>query len=467
MKLRHIILSLLIINSSLLITQDTWIQTYQPFGDVDYYPEDIVVCQDGGYAVNGYYYFYDPEELIEEWWGFLMKTDSDGNLLWAFTDEVDFMTMNESYAFVETTEGDFISIGYNYGSGYMIKRDSSGNTLWTIPYNGCGTNSMANTDDGNIILTGRADYNAALRKMNTEGESLWTVIYDLESSIAKSVVQSQDGGYLITGKTYLDDDDVLVIKTDANGDSLWTRTYDGYGLNDEGKSISEDINCNIMIAGEVKDPGITGFLWYLDEEGNTIWTQEVDENIGHSQYSVISIPDNQFVTYCYSGYGAYREATIYTFDNNFDIFWQSEFVSNVAIGDKTIRFINSEYFVLPVREVGGAYINNMGIIKTDSSGQVANADDYELQILDFKLSNYPNPFQSLTTISFSNLKRQAEAQVEIFNIKGQKIKTLNAVDLMFDNQVVWNAQNIPSGIYLYRIKTQNGFSKASKMILTK
>ncbi|MBC8386107.1 MAG: hypothetical protein H8E57_11380, partial [Candidatus Cloacimonetes bacterium] len=152
MKLRHIILSLLIINSSLLITQDTWIQTYQPFGDVDYYPEDIVVCQDGGYAVNGYYYFYDPEELIEEWWGFLMKTDSDGNLLWAFTDEVDFMTMNESYAFVETTEGDFISIGYNYGSGYMIKRDSSGNTLWTIPYNGCGTNSMANTDDGNIIL---------------------------------------------------------------------------------------------------------------------------------------------------------------------------------------------------------------------------------------------------------------------------------------------------------------------------
>lgn len=73
-----------------LKAQDTWIQTYQPFGDVNYYPEDIVVCQDGGYAVNGYYFYYDPEMGIEEEWGFLMKTDSDGNFLWADLDNPDF-----------------------------------------------------------------------------------------------------------------------------------------------------------------------------------------------------------------------------------------------------------------------------------------------------------------------------------------------------------------------------------------
>jgi len=37
-------------------SQDTWVKTYQPFGDGDYYVEDVLVCQDGGYAVNGYYY---------------------------------------------------------------------------------------------------------------------------------------------------------------------------------------------------------------------------------------------------------------------------------------------------------------------------------------------------------------------------------------------------------------------------
>jgi len=73
-KLIILIFSIFIIQYSILNSQDTWIQTYQPFGDVDYYPEDIVVCQDGGYAVNGYYYYYNPEFQIEEQWGFLMRT---------------------------------------------------------------------------------------------------------------------------------------------------------------------------------------------------------------------------------------------------------------------------------------------------------------------------------------------------------------------------------------------------------
>lgn len=116
MKLIFLLFSLLIINSSFLIAQDTWVKTYDPFyhyptWDINYNVEDVLVCQDGGYAVNGYYYILDEYGQQVEWWGFLMKTDCDSTLLWAKKDSVVFMDENESYTFVETENGDFISIG--------------------------------------------------------------------------------------------------------------------------------------------------------------------------------------------------------------------------------------------------------------------------------------------------------------------------------------------------------------------
>ncbi|MBC8385418.1 MAG: hypothetical protein H8E57_07860 [Candidatus Cloacimonetes bacterium] len=218
------------------------------------------------------------------------------------------------------------------------------------------------------------------------------------------------------------------MKTDENGDSLWTRTYDGYGLIDTGKSITEDSNGNIMVTGEIiQNRDIIGFLWYLDEDGNTIWSQEVDESLGHSHYSVISLPDNNFIAYCYSGSGGYRETTIYSFDDNYNINWQSEFEANVARGDKSISSLNSEHFVFPIREIGGAYENNMGIVKTDSSGQITDVEDCILEIPVYKLSNYPNPFRNYTKFNYYLPLNIKNPIIEIYNLKGQNVKQISDI----------------------------------------
>ncbi|MBT7039190.1 MAG: T9SS type A sorting domain-containing protein, partial [Bacteroidetes bacterium] len=440
--------------------------------DVDYYPEDIVVCQDGGYAVNGYYYYYNPEFQIEEQWGFLMKTDSDGNLLWAHTDEVDFMNENKSFAFVETSDGGFIS-GCSWG--VLIKRDSEGNREWVIDSD-FGINSMSNTTDGNIITGGAQNLNIGLRKIDEEGNTIWTQVYQIDNdySICNSIIQTQNEGFALTG--YIDYEDrqvadIIVMKTDENGDSLWTSTYDGYGLWDIGKSITEDSDGNIMVAGEItQNRDIIGFLWYIDEEGSTIWIEEADHSLGHSHYSVISQPDNNFITYCYSGYGGYRETTIYSFDNNYNVNWQSEFETNVARGDKSIKSLNNENFIFSVRAVGGAYELNMGLVKTDSQGLVTSIDNEIIFVTDFKLINYPNPFNSLTTISFETTNFSQNSRIEIFNINGQKIKEYS----IFNNQssILWDGTDqlnkpVSSGVYLYRLKTNDKYCKTKKMILKK
>lgn len=83
--------------------------------------------------------------------------------------------------------------------------------------------------------------------------------------------------------------------------------------------------------------------------------------------------------------------------------------------------------------------------------------------------NYPNPFNPITTINYS-VPKDTKVELKIYNIKGQLIKTLvNEIKPFGKYSVVWDGtdqsnHSVPSGVYLYRLKTKND-SKIRKMIL--
>ena len=89
----------------------------------------------------------------------------------------------------------------------------------------------------------------------------------------------------------------------------------------------------------------------------------------------------------------------------------------------------------------------------------------------FNIGNYPNPFNPETKISF-NLKDAGNVSIEIFNIKGQKIKNLtNETFSKGQNSVIWNGTNdknnqVASGIYFYKISINN-YKSTHKMMLIK
>ncbi|MDO9578355.1 MAG: FG-GAP-like repeat-containing protein [Candidatus Cloacimonadales bacterium] len=108
-------------------------------------------------------------------------------------------------------------------------------------------------------------------------------------------------------------------------------------------------------------------------------------------------------------------------------------------------------------------------------------NDPELpQAPDFKLSNYPNPFNPSTTIAFEISNKQNEpVELEIYNLKGQKVKVLEcsnsvaayARDSRSTQSVVWNGTDesnhpVASGIYFYKLKAGVS-SQTKKMILMK
>jgi len=91
---------------------------------------------------------------------------------------------------------------------------------------------------------------------------------------------------------------------------------------------------------------------------------------------------------------------------------------------------------------------------------------------EFSLSqNYPNPFNPSTNIEF-NLPKAAHVKIDIFNIVGQRVRTLVDEEMEFGNYVVdWdgkdeNAHWVSSGIYFYRMKAED-FSDIKKMLLVK
>lgn len=106
-----------------------------------------------------------------------------------------------------------------------------------------------------------------------------------------------------------------------------------------------------------------------------------------------------------------------------------------------------------------------------TNGLVSNDDTGVSPLITRLHKNYPNPFNPETTISF-DLKTNQSVKLEIFNVKGQKVKTLCNANLNAGNhKFTWNARDnnnrrVASGIYFAKMTSQS-FNKTQKMILLK
>jgi hypothetical protein len=76
--------------------------------------------------------------------------------------------------------------------------------------------------------------------------------------------------------------------------------------------------------------------------------------------------------------------------------------------------------------------------------------------------NYPNPFNPVTKIPF-RLVHKEHVKIEIYNLIGQNIKTLLNEEMSAGtHEITFNAQNLPSGIYFYRITVGDSYGKTDE-----
>jgi hypothetical protein len=194
----------------------------------------------------------------------------------------------------QTNDGGYIVSGgtESFGNGesdvYLIKTDSNGDTLWSKTYGGIDFEdsfSVQQTSDGGYIMTGiafsfsfgNAQADVYLIKTDSNGDSIWTKTYgEMNYSYGSYVQQTSDGGYIITGATGFEDEtDVFLIKTDINGDTLWTNTFGGASM-DVGNSVEQTDDGGYVILGSTSSFADTISDLYLvktDASGNEQWYQ--------------------------------------------------------------------------------------------------------------------------------------------------------------------------------------------------
>jgi len=286
--------------SIVFIAPDTsWTRSYGT-SDYDIFQGSVFENEDGSF------HFMGNTRNIEGWKIWLTVTDSLGHLN---RENQRYLVGNgeaKGMNWQRTSDGGYILIGStafensNNFDVYLLKLDRFFNMMWDTSFGGpnedYGLDIIETSDGGYFICGSKSSFGAGgydlwLLKTDSLGDTLWSKVYggaanetwlppDLDYKIfTASAVQAQDDGYYVI--TYTNSyghggSDVWLLRTDSNGDTLWTETYgdggDEYSLNLE---IRPTPDGGFVFNGGRQDPevgrGLGAYLQKINSEGDSLW----------------------------------------------------------------------------------------------------------------------------------------------------------------------------------------------------
>jgi hypothetical protein len=264
------------------LSADGWTKTY---GGTSYDEAwALVQTVDGGYALAGVTDSFGAGSY--DFW--LVKTDSVGNAQWNQT--YGGTGNDEARALVQTVDGGYALAGVtdSFGAGsydfWLVKTDANGNAQWNKTYGGTNIDygaALVQTSNGGYALAGGTySFGAGngdfwLVKTDSVGNAQWNQTYGgTGNDGAGALVQTVDGGYALAGVTKsfgAGDYDFWLVKTDANGNAQWNKTYGGtstdYGVN----ALVQTVDGGYALAGVTKSFGAGDYdFWLVKTDANGV-----------------------------------------------------------------------------------------------------------------------------------------------------------------------------------------------------
>lgn len=216
-----------------------WSRTFGGTGDD--FARAVIEMADGGFSVVGG--ATSEEDGLDV---YLLRTAPDGNRVWSRTfggEQDDFAN-----ALTPTADGGLAiagstaSMGNGLSDVYLVRTDGDGNFLWSTTYGGASfdtANAIVETSDTGFALAGATTSSGAggsdmyLIRTDAGGAELWTRTYGgANFEAVYDILPVEEGGFLLAGATGSQGEgglDVYVIRTDADGNVVWARTYGGEG----------------------------------------------------------------------------------------------------------------------------------------------------------------------------------------------------------------------------------------------
>ncbi|MFZ7138672.1 MAG: hypothetical protein ACOWW1_09690 [archaeon] len=257
-----------------------WNQTFS--GSENYLAYSLVETSDGGLIIAGTSFSSDVGNY--DLW--IIKTDATGEQQWNKT--FGGNGFEEASSVIETSDENFVITGYttSFGSGnydgWLIKTDSDGNMQWNQTYGGANWDelcSVVQTIDRGYAMCGMtASYNGTsndfwLVKTDADGNMVWNQTYDAGYyEKAHAIVETSDGGLGIAGyisySTFKND--FWLIKTDSTGNIQWNQTYGTEKDWDIAYSLIQTADGGYALVGETLSTDDKVDWWLIKTDGQGI-----------------------------------------------------------------------------------------------------------------------------------------------------------------------------------------------------
>src|ERR1035437_4380984 len=239
-----------------------------------------------------------------------------------------------------------------------------------------GDNRVEQTSDGGYIMSGElADQNAVdvygyLIKTNSSGDTLWTKKYNSEYSgwhntyDIRSVHQTYDGGYIATGGFYTNFagnvNDIFILKTDMNGDTVWTRTFGNYDY--EGSwDIKQTSDGGYIFEGY--GYGMCLYIIKLTSDGGVTWSK-----IYPSLPIGTSIQQTTDGGYIILGSVTYSHEYLLQINSFGDVLWSKIYGTSGNDFGLSVCQTSDGGYITGGYTTSGLGSNDVYVIKTDSIG---------------------------------------------------------------------------------------------------
>jgi hypothetical protein len=420
---------------------------------------------DGGYIVTG---FYDVP--TDSGFGWLIKTDAFGDTVWT-------RKLGGAWA-LQTADSGYIALGRADSSDSgpegvcLVKTDDRGDMLWSQVYAGSdnGENMVEQTADGGYVMTGLASLfgpnggDVHIIKTDSVGDTLWTRTYGgpgLDDGL--SIRQTSDHGYVIAALTMsfgAGNQKIWVIKTDSMGDTLWTRLFGGDSISASGWA-QQTTDGGYFVAGWtcLYSPTPQTYLIKTDSVGDTLWTR----TIGGRSYFTEGLAGQQVNDGGHIVAGGCEDTTtgnidvyLARTDANGDTLWTRTFGgSSYDCGYSVRQTADGGYVICGQTYSFGAGGSDFYLIKTEENGNLAIAESKasSTRAPALSLACSPNPFSASTRISLtSGVSGSGVPSLRVFDVQGRLVKRLTASR---ESYVVWDGTDdsgrpLPSGPYFVR-----------------
>ena len=456
-----------------------WTKTFGGAQDDEGY--SVIQTIDGGFLIGGVTSSYGAGS--RDMW--MIKTDPAGNLIWQKTHGG--LSSDGAWYVDKTSDGGFILTGWTLsfgpgiiGNAWLVKTDSLGNQQWNKFFGGDDVDrgyAVQQTTDGGYILTGYTDsfgaglYDMLLIKTDPSGNAVWTKTFGgTGRDYGNSVRQTSDGGFIVLGYTLsfgAGGDDFYLVKTDANGNEEWFKTYGG-SASDVGFFLRQTNDGGLIMTGHTLSSGAGVHDVWLIKTDNIIPVELISFSVQTDEYDV-KLTWSTATETNNSGFEILRSQTS---NVKGQMYWEK---IGFVEGKGTTVEVHHYSFVdesLPA----GNYQYRLKQIDFDGTFEYSNIIEVTVDApAIFSLEqNYPNPFNPTTKIKYEipGQARNYNTQVtlKVYDILGNEVATLvneqkpaGTYDVEF---VVGqdSRPNISSGIYIYQLGA-GSFVQTKKMVL--